>query len=132
MYSKLLWDGSSYMAETGLTPEYSEDYYWHFDLDLVNELTLDTLGRDFPANTGQSFIFISGNELLLMPSAGETTVLSVSDITEDGDLVYAVGTATYYGGPYSELLGYFEAVLEENPASIYGYTLISLREITND
>lgn len=134
---KLLWDDylyddSSYLSGIGLEYWTGEDWYWHFDLDLIQKITQSTLGRDFSDNAGSEYIFISGNELLLMPATGESTTLSVQSYTKQDNRIIAVGIAVYADNISSEFLGYFQAMFEENPSSIYGYTLRSLERVTSD
>ena len=134
IYSKLirddyLYSDSSYLRETGLNYQTDEDGYWHFDLDLVQKITQDTLGRDYPGNAQKQHCFVSGDELLIMPAFGESTSMIVQDFISHGNIITAVGTAVYNSNINSELRGYFQAVFEENPSSVYGYTLVSLDHI---
>jgi len=134
IYGKLLWDNyayseSSYLSSIGLKYQAKEDGYLHFNLELIQRITQDTFGRDFPSNTQSGHILVSGNELLIMQAMGESTSLSVQDFTRQGDRIIAVGTAVHNYNANGEFLGYFKAVLEKNPSSVYGYTLLSLSSI---
>lgn len=134
IYGKLLWNeyqytDSSFLNSIGLEYWTDEDGYCHFDLKLIQKITQDTFGRDFPNFTQFENIFVSGNELLIMPATGESTSLFVQDYVKQGNRIIAVGTAAHNYNDYSEFSGYFQAILEENPSSIYGYTLFSLCRI---
>ena len=128
---KLLWDDylyddSSYLSGIGLEYWAGEDWYWHYDLELIQKITQDTLGRAFPNKTQSEHIVVSGEELLIMPATGESTTLSVQNYTKQENCIVAVGIAVHNYNAYNEYLGYFKAVFEENPSSVYGYTLCSL------
>lgn len=134
IYGKLLWDeyqysDSSFLSNLDLEYWTDEDWYWHFDLELIQKITRDTFGRDFPGNTYMEDIFVSGSELLIRQAIGESTSLSVQDFVRQGNRITAVGTAVHNNNGYSEFLGCFQAVFEENPSSVYGYTLLSLSHI---
>lgn len=131
MYGKLLWDeysysGPSYLRSAGLEFETDSDSFWHFDLDLIQKITQDTFGRDYPVDTESKEVFVSGNELLVMPAAGEFAALVAQDYIEKDNKLTVTGIALQYYHTNSEFQGYFKAVLKENESSIYGYTLESL------
>lgn len=130
LWGKLLWDNyyneASYLYQYGLRYYYGEDGYTHFQLEDIQKITQDTLGRDFPTNKVLDYMYVSGNEVLMMRAIGESRTLVVQDYRTQGNLILAVGTAVYNNNANSEFLGYFQAVFEENPSSIYGYTLYSL------
>ena len=134
---KLLWDDYRYsdqslLGSTGLAYQTKDDGYWHFDLDLIQKITQDTLGRDFPVSAQGELAFVSGNELLLMPAFGESESFAVQNYTKQGDELIAVGTAVHNNTAYSDFRGYFQAVFRKNPASVYGYTLVSLSPIAGN
>ena len=55
--------------------------------------------------------------------------MAVQNYEKQGDKVRAVGIAVHNYSAYSEFQGYFQAVFQENPSSMYGYTLLSLNPI---
>lgn len=129
IYSKLL-DGSygtdSYLDKLGLGDSYSS-----FDLEMVEKLTQDSLGRDLPAIDDLPYAYISGEEFVIEPAAGAATEFLVQSFTQQGDEVVAVGIIVFYGG-FNTFCGYFEAQAQVNPSSIYGYTLVSVEEISGN
>lgn len=140
--SKLLWNGyqnsdsggyqfsdQSWLSGTEIDHWTVRDRYWSFDLEAIQKLTRDTLGRDFPLEKQLDWVYASGDELLLDLLVGESTTLAVQNYTKQGDKLIAVGTAVHNYNAFSDFLGYFQAVFRENPSSIYGYTLISLSPI---
>lgn len=134
IYGKLLWDNyedsdSSYLRKIGLECHTKEDGYWYYDLSLIQKITQDTLNRDFPINHQSEYIYVSGNELCIMPASGESTFLSVQNYTKQGNQIIAVGTAVQNYSAFSEFLGYFQAIFEKKASSTYGYTLVSLCSI---
>ena len=137
IYGKLLWDeglytNPSYTSKVNLKFRQDDSDYWYFDLQSIQKITQDTLGREFPHNSNYEYIFISGNELAIMPASGESTTLAIQDYTKQGNKITAVGTAVYNYNAFSEFGGYFEAVFEEKASSIYGYTLLSLSKIQDN
>jgi len=70
-------------------------------------------------------------EFAIEPAAGESTEYYVQNYKVRGDELVAEGTIIHYGG-YASISGYFEAVVKENPSSIYGYTLVSVEEISGN
>ena len=75
------------------------------------------------------WVYVSGDELLLDLVMGESSTLAVQNYEKQGDKVRAVGIAVHNYSAYSEFQGYFQAVFQENPSSMYGYTLLSLNPI---
>lgn len=132
--SKLLWDNDQY-SDTSFLKDINAEYwvgsdaYWHFDLNAIQKLTKDTLGRDFPLEKQLDWVYVSGDELLLDLVMGESSTLAVQNYEKQGDKVRAVGIAVHNYSAYSEFQGYFQAVFQENPSSMYGYTLLSLNPI---
>ena len=132
IYTKLQYDDfqggeSSWLKQMGLEYTCSEDGYVHYDIKKIQELTHDAFGRAFPETMTEPYLQISGNEVLLSPSAGDgLRQLLVQDVAaaEDGT-VTAVGIAVVRQHSYTEFLGYFRATFRENPNSIYGYTLVT-------
>ena len=134
IYGKLLCDdykesNSSYLSKIGLKFNPKEDGNWYFDLSLIQKITKDTLGVDYPKNANFQNIYVSGNELVIMPASGESAHLSVQSFTKQGNQIIAVGTAIQGYSAFGAFQGYFEAVFEENASSVYGYTLMSLESI---
>lgn len=133
---KLLWDSTmcsdpAYSLEsTGLESSPGENGYAHYDLESIQKITQDTLGRDFPSEKQVDWIFASGNEVLLIPGPADLRFLTVQDYTKQGDKLVAVGTITECFDMITDTFcGYFQAVFQENPSSLYGYTLLSLRSV---
>lgn len=136
IYAKLLWDRygntNSRLKEMGLICRNSDkDYYDHYDLHKVEKVAQDAIGRSLPANGIADLAFVSGDEFLIQPATGECTVYSVQSYSVQGDELAVIGTVIHYGG-YASISGYFEAVVKENPSSIYGYTLVSIEEISGN
>lgn len=129
IYRKLNWDyqHSDYLY----TQQYKADSeeYWAYDLAGIDELTRSCYGRDFPRNSKAYGLKVSENKVILDPSAGENIILSVQDFAAYGDRVIAVGISVWFGGPMSNHEGYFQAEFRKNADSIYGLTLVSLKEI---
>lgn len=132
--SKLLWDDYQY-SDSSFLKDIEAEYwtgpeaYWNFDLETIQKLTRDTLGRDFPLEKKVGWVFASGDELLLDLVMGESATLAVQAYEKQGDKVTAVGVGVHNYNAYSEFQGYFQAVFQENPSSVYGYTLLSLSPI---
>lgn len=137
IWNKLLWDDyhfsdSSYLSKIGLEYRTDNDGYLHFDLDIIQRITSDTLGTDFPSETKSDCIFVSGEELLIVQAIGESRSLLIQDFIKSGSRVIAVGIAVHHNNADSDFLGYFEAVFEENTSSVYGYTLHSLSSLESN
>ena len=129
IYRKLNWDYqySDYLY----TQQYkakSEDIC-AYDLAGIDKLTRSCYGRAFPRNSNAYGLRVSGDKVILDPSAGENTVLAVQDFATQGEKVIAVGVAAYFGGPIGAAEGYFQAEFRKNEGSIYGLTLVSLKKI---
>lgn len=119
--SKRMWDwNSAYMAELAIGDEFS------IDLSLVEKLSQDMFGREFPVNVKSDLGSVSGNKLNVELIIGESTELVVQNGTKQGNRVTVVGSVYHHYVPFSEFHGYFKAELVENPSSIYGYTLTSI------
>ena len=119
----------SYLDEIGLKMESDSNGMGVFDYGLVQKITRDSLGRDFPQKK-VDYIYASGDKVYLMlADGGGVPVLSVQDFTKQGNTIVAVGTSVIHYNPFSEFLGYFRAEFRENPSSLYGYTLTALYEI---
>ncbi len=128
VYRKLIWsyqysDGA-YLKKLGINTV----GYGPYDLDAIDALTRDFLGRDFPRNIRERFLWVEGNSVVIDPAAGESTKLAVQDYYVQGDRLTAVGVAAFLGG-YNEFEGYFKAEFRKNADSVYGYTLVSLEKI---
>ena len=122
-------DRGDYLSRLGLTGVQREDGYIAFPLDKIQELTKATFGRAFPDNTGLDIIRVSGNEVLLSFTAGESHFMYVQDHKLEGDTITAVGIRVYANGMGQGVLGYFEAVAKVNPGSVFGCTLQSLEHV---
>ena len=133
--AKLQWDkiGStkSYMGQMGLNSSVGQDGLDHYDLEKVEKLTQDTLGRSIPKNKVDNGAYVANDEFLIMPAAGAASFHRIQHYKVRGDEIVAVGTTMFCGG-YEAITGYFEAVVKENPSSVYGYTLVSVREISGN
>lgn len=134
IYGKLIWDDFGYSPDSalnklGLTIRSGSDSMWHFDLELIDRLTRDALGREYPAGVWRENIHVSGDELLVSPAAGESTWIAVQNYVRHGDQIIAVGSMIYESGMGGNHEGYFQAVFDVNPSSIYGYTLVSLNSL---
>lgn len=129
IYRKLNWDYqySDYL----FTRQYKakSEEVCAYDLAGIDELTRSCYGRDFPRNSKAYGLKVSGDQVILDPSAGENTVLAVQDFEILGEKVIAVGICAWFGGPMSSPEGYFQAEFCKNEDSIYGLTLISLKKI---
>lgn len=128
IYRKLLWDPSQYSDDGWLSGMglYGQSGDCSFDAELVRQLTRDTLGRELAEGDHFNALVLSGDRVLLEPATGESTTLTVQHYTRQGTRVTATGTVVQHYSAYSEFVGYFEAVFEENPSSVYGYTLVSI------
>ena len=129
IYSKLNWDyqHSDYLY----TEQYkvNSEEYFAYDLSGIDELTRSCYGRAFPRDSKAYGLKVSDDQVILDPSAGENTILAVQDFEILGEKVIAVGIAAWFGGAMSNHEGYFQAELRKNADSIYGFTLVSLKEI---
>ncbi len=129
IYRKLNWDYqySDYL----FTQQYKakSEEVCAYDLAGIDKLTRSCYGRDFPRNGKAYGLEVSGDQVILDPSAGENTVLAVQDFEVLGEKVIAVGICAWFGGPMSSPEGYFQAEFRKNKDSIYGLTLISLKKI---
>lgn len=132
IYCKLLWDDFSNSKDSYLhnmdLDYHTDNSNWYFDVEQIQALTMDTLGREFPLDIHYDYIYSTQDQVVIMPASGASTALSIQAITHHGNKIIAVGTAVD-NALYSEFAGYFMAVLEENPDSIYGYTLCSMEKI---
>ena len=131
---KLLWEeyeqsGSTFKSKTGIEYQAKEDGFWYFNLELIQELTRDSLGRDFPVSKQSNTAYMSGNKFVVNPAIGESTTLSVQNYRVHGKKIIAVGSVVHNYNASGEFEHYFQAVMEENPTSRYGYTLVSLKII---
>lgn len=129
IYSKLLdhsYGSGDYLDQLGLGDSYSS-----FDLNMVEKLTRDSLGRELPVTNELPYAYISGEEFVIEPAAGAATKFFVQSFTQQGDELTAVGIIVFYGG-FNTFCGYFEAQAQENPSSVYGYTLVSVEEISGN
>ena len=61
----------------------------------------------------------------------QTTLDATTRYAQQGDELTAVGIIVFYGG-FNTFCGYFEAQAQENPSSVYGYTLVSVEEISGN
>ncbi len=134
IYQKLLWEeyaqsGSIFKSKTGIEYQAKEDGFWYFDLELIQEITRNSLGRDFPVGKQSNTAYVSGNKFVVNPATGESTTLSVQNFRMHGKKIMAVGSVVHNYNASSEFEHYFQAIVEENPTSTYGYTLISLKTI---
>lgn len=129
IYRKLNWDYqySDYLY----TQQYkvTSPEFCAYDLSGIDELTRSCYGRAFPRNGKAYGLEVSGDQVILDPSAGENTVLAVQDFEIQGEKVIAVGISAWFGGPMSSPEGYFQAEFCKNEDSIYGLTLVSLKKI---
>lgn len=129
IYRKLNWDYqySDYLY----TQQYkvTSQELCAYDLSGIDELTRSCYGRAFPRNGKAYGLEVSGDQVILDPSAGENTVLAVQDFEIQGEKVIAVGISAWFGGPMSSPEGYFQAEFCKNKDSIYGLTLVSLKKI---
>ncbi len=129
IYRKLNWDYqySDYLY----TQQYkvTSPELCAYDLSGIDELTRSCYGRAFPQSSKAYGLKVSGDQVILDPSAGENTVLAVQDFEVLGEKVIAVGISAWFGGPMSSPEGYFQAEFCKNKDSIYGLTLVSLKKI---
>ena len=128
---KLLWDyywagEASYLDVLGMDFWTDDEGYWRFDLELIDRITQDTLGRTYPRGGGDEVVRIQGDELLVIFAMGERTSMSVDSISRNGGQIIAKGSAAHLTMEGTQYLGAFTAVFDENPSSVYGYTLRSL------
>lgn len=130
IHRKLLDCYDPYLHERGQSTS-SDDYYGYagFELNIVQKITKDAFNREFPVDTKSSHIFVSGEELIFQCASGESPELAVQAYYQHEDIVIATGTAVYNYNTDSEFEGYFQAVLQVNPSSVYGYTLLSFKQI---
>lgn len=108
-------------------------YDWQFELDVVQKLTRDTFGRDFPQETGSSYIYVADglvNAAAVFPTEG--TYESIQHFIRSGDTIVAIGVQTSYDNISSKFYKYFEATFRATPGTTYGYTLVSLKEIAGN
>ena len=136
---KLLWDAYSYEEGLlwevyGLEYTHDDNGFWRFDLDVIQDITQDAFGREFPVDadafSAHSMDYATALYLFIMPATGESTEFDVESVEVQGGNVIATGTAYYHGGITTRKLGGFEAVLSINPDSAYGMTLISVKATT--
>lgn len=129
IYRKLNWDYqySDYLY----TRKYKviSEKYCAYVLSGIDELTRSCYGREFPRSSKAYGLEVSGDMVILDPSAGENTVLAVQDFEVLGEKMIAVGISAWFGGPMSSPEGYFQAEFCKNKDSIYGLTLVSLKKI---
>lgn len=129
IYRKLNWDYqySDYLY----TQQYkvTSPEFCAYDLSGIDELTRSCYGRAFPRSSKAYGLEVSGDQVILDPSAGENTVLAVQDFEIQGEKMIAVGISAWFGGPMSSPEGYFQAEFCKNEDSIYGLTLVSLKKI---
>ena len=129
IYRKLNWDYQ--YSDSLYTRKYKviSEKYCAYDLSGIDELTRSCYGRAFPRSSKAYGLEVSGDQVILDPSAGENTVLAVQDFEIQGEKVIAVGISAWFGGPMSSPEGYFQAEFCKNKDSIYGLTLVSLKKI---
>lgn len=135
IYGKLMLEdydfsgNTAYNSKLGLEYDISSDGFWVFDLDTVQSITKDVLGRDFPTNVNGP-LQVNGNKVLTSPSDGGTRDnFYVQDYTKKGNKITAVGCIIQQSINDVYFRGYFQAVVEVNSSSVYGYTLKSLTKI---
>lgn len=134
IWSKLSWDPynydpNSYLNKLGLKIHPDDAGNAWLDAALVQKITKDSLGRDFPEGKFD-LIYKSGDKVRMQFADGDgVTILTVQDYIKNGDMITAVGTAIVHYNPFSEWLGYFQAEFRENASSLYGLTLVSLTKI---
>lgn len=125
MYNDL---ASDIYLKNGLQYYEDDNYHLHYNLQQIQKATLDAFGRDYPIDYRTDHCYVSGDELVIIPAFGEGTQFVTQHVYQSDDTVIAVGGVFPYGFVY-EFAGYFKAVFRKNPASLYGYTLISLQRI---
>lgn len=105
--------------------------YFVYTLSGLDMLTQSCYGRSFPRYINSRNLDIDGDKVYVDIAAGDSVSLAVQDFYVRGDRVTAVGAAFYLtsGGPAGTFGGYFQAEFQKNNNSIYGYTLLSFREI---
>ena len=103
--------------------------YLHFNIEDIQRLTRESFGRDFPTGIRTEQMFVKNDELIIARATGERTLLSVQDYEESGETVTAIGIALRNFSAYSEFLGFFEAIFNKAPETVYGYTLVSFKPI---
>lgn len=130
IHRKLLDCYDPYLHEKGQSTS-SDDYYGYacFELSIAQKITKDAFNREFPVDTKSSHIFVSGEKLIYQYASGESPELAVQEYYQYEDIVIATGTAVYNNNADSEFEGYFQVVLQVNPLSVYGYTLLSFKQI---
>lgn len=112
--------------------EISSGGFWVFDLDTVQSITKDVLGRDFPVNVNGPFQ-VNGDKVLTSPSDGGTIDrFYVQDCIKNGNKITAVGYIIQQSINDVYFVDYFQAVVEANSSSAYGYTLKSLTKINGN
>lgn len=119
--TKLLWD-NAYRSEA----RYTQDGKLAFSMERVQELSWDTLSRDYPASIRTDNAVVSGNELLVGIADGERTTLIAQNLSQMGERITVSGTAVFVDDISIHVLGRFSAEVKRNPSSVYGYTLVSL------
>ena len=134
MYAKLLEDfyrdgEATCLEKIGIEYRIDDMGDCFVDLALLQRVTKEAFGLDFPEDISLNWLYVMGNEVAFKMASGEFEELSVQECIRIGDTVLAVGTAIRYYGVGSEFKGHFLAHLQEAPGSVYGYRLISVKPI---
>ena len=101
----------------------------YVDLALIQRITQETFGLDFPSDVSLNWIYVVGDEVAFEMASGEGAEMSVQECVRVGDTVLAVGTSVYHYGVGSAFEGHFLATLQAAPDTVYGYRLISLEPV---
>ncbi len=102
--------------------------YLYYDLEKIQKITMDAFGQTYPTDYSARHCYVSEDKLVIVPATGESTQFVTQYVYLSGDAVIAVGGVFEYGFA-CEFTGYFKAVLQKNPSSLYGYTLTSIQRI---
>lgn len=137
LYGKLMWtteeEDLSYLKRTGLEAQTTEDGEIRYDAALVLELAVEAYGRGYSKEAQlEEKLRLEEEGAILTPSEEDREVLYIHEYRQLADAMVATGMAVSYGSTQTLVKGYFRAVFKRNAASVYGYTLVSLKDISSD
>lgn len=119
----------TYLERIGVEYRKAGDTAIAVDLELVQRITRESFGRDFPEDVNLNWIYALGQDVLFEISQGGGTTMSIQEWVRVGDAIFAVGTAVANYGVGSYYSGHFLATMEAAPGTVYGCRLISLEPV---
>ncbi len=137
--NKCMWDdgqlGANFFAQNGFECEYAQNTLT-YNLDDIQTVTQGMLGREFPTTSYINAVSISDDKVTITRSDDIFEGMNITDCVKRGGKIVATGDISLCDtlvSLYDTMHGgYFEAVFEENPSSIYGYTLISFERVSSN